>query len=319
MLDDTPAVTNKLEVAQTHLPGLGAVAEPLLPQPRRPHLLPGLLTQQLRRATQLSVHEGGEVRGRDSQRTGREVTHELEGNLLTRGRIAGAQQVGHILGQGLLIGGGGHARRLQDVLTHIGLKRLTTHPLHNVAGQGHAVVGVGRGSARREDLSRRIILDVGLQVRRRGNFPPLLEARRVGQQMAQSQRLIETPLNLEVQVGADIGIEIHLALLHQLHRRDGGRDLGDRGHPEQGLLRVHSHRIPTRSTRIGPPITAGGHHLTVLDHGHHGTGDASVLEGIGQLPIQPGVDILGRELMLPGRRLTRRQASRRRRRAAGSQ
>ena len=137
--------------------------------------------------------------------------------------------------------------------------------------------------------------------------------------MAQSQGLIEAPLDLEVEVGADIGIEIHLALLHQLHRRDGGRDLGDRGHPEQGLLRVHSHRLPTRGARFGPAVAAGGHHLPVLDHGHHGAGDVAVLEGIGQLPVQPGIDILGRELMLPGRRLTRRQTGRRRRRAAGGQ
>ena len=177
MLNDAPAVTGELEVAQAHLPGLGPVAEPLLPQPRRPHLLPGLLTQQLGRTTQLSVHEGREVRGRDGQRAGRKVTHDLEGDLLTRGGVARPQRTGHILGQGLLVGGGGHPRRLQDMLTHIGLKRLTTHPLHNVTGQRHPVVGVTRGGARSKDLSRRIVLDVGLQIRRRGEAAVFIEAR----------------------------------------------------------------------------------------------------------------------------------------------
>ena len=177
VLDDAPAVTAEFEVAQTHLPGLGPVAEPLLPQPGRPHLFPGLLTQQLGRATQLSIHEGREVRGRDGQRSGREVAHDLEGDLLTRGGVARTQGTGHILGQGLLVGGGGHPRRLQDMLTHIGLKRLTTDPLHDVTGQRHAVVGVARGGTRRKDLRRRIVLDVGLQVRRRGEAAVFIEAR----------------------------------------------------------------------------------------------------------------------------------------------
>ncbi len=193
-----------------------------------PTLLPGLLTQQLGRATQLSVHEGREVRSRDSQRACREVTHELEGDLLTRGGVARAQGAGHILGQGLLIGRGGHARRLQDVLTHIGLKGLTTHPLHDVAGQGHAVVGVPRGGPRLKDLHRRFGLDVGLQIRLILSHPDaLLEARRVSQEVAQGQGLIEAPLNLEVEVGTDVGVKVHLALLHQLHGRNRGRDLGD--------------------------------------------------------------------------------------------
>ena len=313
-------MTGEVEVAQAHLPGLGAIAEFVLPQSGGPHLLPGLLTQQLRRAAQLGVHEGGEVRGRDGQRSGREVAHELEGDLLTRGGVARAQRAGQSRGQGLLIGGGSHARRLQDVLTHIGLEGLTAHPLHDVTGQGHPVVGVARGSARRKDLHRWIGLDVGFQVRLiLSDSHALLEARRVGQQVTQGQGLIEAPFDLEVEVGADVGIEVHLALLHQLHGRDGGRDLGDRGHPEQGRLRVHGHRLSAGGARVGPAVAAGGHHLSVLDHGHHGTGDVAVLEGIGQLPVQPGIDILGRELMLPRRRLTRRQTGRRRRRAAGGQ
>ena len=205
------------------------------------------------------------------------------------------------------------------MLTHIGLKRLTTDPLHNVTSQRHAVVGVCRGGTRCESLSRRFVLDVGLQVRPRGEAAVFLEARRVSQQMTQGQGLIEAPLNLKVQVGTDIGIEIHLALLHQLHRRDGGRDLGDRGQAEQGRLRVYGHRLTARGTGVGPPVAAGGHHLPVLDHGHHGAGDVAVLEGIGQLPIQPGVDVLGRELMLTRWRLTRRQTGRRRRRPTGGQ
>ena len=134
VLHNAPAVTGELEVAQTHLPGLGTIAEPLLPQPRRPHLLPGLLTQQLGRPTQLSIHEGREVRSRDGQRAGRKVTHELKGDLLTRGGVARTQRASQSLRQRLLIGGGGHPRRLQHMLTHIGLERLTTHPLDNVTG-----------------------------------------------------------------------------------------------------------------------------------------------------------------------------------------
>ena len=137
--------------------------------------------------------------------------------------------------------------------------------------------------------------------------------------MTQGQGLIEAPLNLKVQVGADIGVEVHLALLHQLHRRNRGRDLGDRGHPEQGLLRVYGHRLPARGTGVGPAVAAGSHHLPVLDHRHHSTRNILVLQGIGQLPVQPGIDVLGRELMLTRRRLTRRQTGRRRRRTTSSQ
>ncbi len=69
--------------------------------------------------------------------------------------------------------------------------------------------------------------------------------------------------DLEVlQVGVDVGVEVELALLDELHDRRPGEQLGDRAGPEQRLVR-HD-RDPLLA--VGEAVALGEEQLAVLDH-----------------------------------------------------
>jgi hypothetical protein len=90
--------------------------------------------------------------------------------------------------------------------------------------------------------------------------------------------------HLEIQVLVDVRVQIQLAGLHQLHHRSPGHQLGDRGHPEQGAVRIHRGLF----FHIRNAVTATDQDLAVLDHGHHRAGDVAACDGIRHEPIQPG-------------------------------
>ncbi len=68
---------------------------------------------------------------------------------------------------------------------------------------------------------------------------PVLEARGMRQDVAQRYRFVEGLGDLEVlEVGVDVGVEVELALLDELHDRDPGEELGHGARPEQRLGHV---------------------------------------------------------------------------------
>ena len=68
---------------------------------------------------------------------------------------------------------------------------------------------------------------------------PVLEARGMRQDVAQRYRFVEGLGDLEVlEIGVDVGIEVELALLDELHDRNPGKELGHGARPEQRLGHV---------------------------------------------------------------------------------
>ena len=116
-----------------------------------------------------------------------------------------------------------HAERREHVLLDVVVPRHAGHALHDVAGERRGVVGVRRVRARRPHASRnvrgeptpkrnerrRIVADEVARV--------FLEPRRVGHDVPQRDRLREGRRDLEVEILIDVGVEIELPLLHELH------------------------------------------------------------------------------------------------------
>ncbi len=208
----------------------------------------------------------------------------------------------------------GHAERLEDVLRDIGLERLAGDALHDVAGQGRAVVGIGGRRAGLvhplgDPLLHRIgqgphALGVGVdQVADR-----LLEAAGVGHQPAQGDRAVGAFRNLEIEVGVDVLVEVELALADQLHHRRPGEQLADRAGPEDG---VGGDRRLLRHVRIA--IALHQDRLAVLDHRHHRARDVAAAQSIGHEAVEPGLHI-GLVQHVAGRGLRRGGDRRRHRR-----
>ena len=103
-------------------------------------------------------------------------------------------------------------------------------------------------------------------------YQSLLESSRVRHDVTQRDGLTVARRNREIEVLVHVGIEIELALLHQLHYRCPGKELGDRPNPEKGVLRVHGF---TRSD-IGIPVGQLGHWRAVFDHDDDRPGDITL-------------------------------------------
>ena len=115
-------------------------------------------------------------------------------------------------------------------------------------GQGHQVGGVGVGAGE-----------------------PLAEAGGVRQQLVQGGAVAR--LNVR-HVGADVLVQIRLAGVHQLQRRDAGEHLRDRADAKERALGVHGHI----GVEPRPAVTAQHHHPAVMDHGHGRAGDVLLLQ-----------------------------------------
>ena len=155
-----------------------------------------------------------------------------------------------------------HAECAEYVLLDIVVEWLTRHTRDDVAGQVQPVVRVGRNFPRRIDPIRDAEHVIAQRLRRVvACIGRLLEARRVRQQIAQSDRLAERRRNLEIQVFVDIAIQVELALLDQLHHSRRSESLRDRCNAHDTAPWIH--RDAGRD--IGIPVALLEQHLALLD------------------------------------------------------
>ena len=101
---------------------------------------------------QMGDHEAAQVRTGRRQGARRRHLDKLERTRVARTRPVALRHVRRpALRQGLLEGRMGHAERREDVLRDVVLEPLSGDALHDVAGQGCAIVRVGRRGPGRED------------------------------------------------------------------------------------------------------------------------------------------------------------------------
>ncbi len=127
----------------------------------------------------------------------------------------------------------------------------------------------------------------------------LLEARRVRHEVTHGDRLaVGARRNLEVEVLVDVGVEVDLALFDQLHDRGPGEQLRDRARTEQRLVRVDGQLL--LDVRVAEALLQQD--LAVLDDHDDAAGDVAARERVGQEAVEPGFEVLARELRRGGRR-----------------
>ena len=267
-------------------------------------------------ALQLGEHEARHRLAAGRQRAGRRRVHQLERPWRRAGvRIAQRHVRRQRLRQRLAEAGVPHAQRLQDVLLHVVVERLAGHALHDVARQRRAVVGIRGHLARwihalgHPLLHPRRVAQVVLRVGGEQVLDRLLEARRVRHQLAQRHRLAVARRYPEIEVAVHVRVEVEPALLHQLHHRRPGEQLGDRAHPEQRAGRID--RLARR--HVGVAVAPGQQHLAVLHDHHHRGGEAVLLQSVRHQAVQPRRRIVRAELACAqrrglGRRVLRQRA-----------
>ena len=249
-------------------------------------------------ALQLGDHEVGHVQRRRAHRAGRRGVDDLEGLRLAvgRGLVAGGHHRRQRGRQRLPERRVPHVQRLEDVLLDVVVEILPRHPLHDVAGQAAAVVGIGHQLARREDPRRQMGLQVMLEVDRlavggdevaRG----VLEARGVRHQVAQRDRLALERRDPEIQVVVDVAVQVQLARLHQLHHRGPGEQLGRRADAERRVLRRRHGLL----LQVVMAVAPGEDHLAVLDHRDHAAGHVAALQRERHQAVEEARQVLGGE------------------------
>ena len=139
-----------------------------------------------------------------------------------------------------------HAQRIEYVLLDIVGEGQAGNIGNDVSGERRGVIGIG-GLLARRIYTQGLITFHGLAKRHRSRWiiddqvteRSVFEAGRVRHDVAQRDRLFECVLDLEVlQVSVDIGIEVQLALLDQLHDGNPGEQLRHGTRPEQCLVRI---------------------------------------------------------------------------------
>ena len=166
------------------------------------------------------------------------------------------------------------------MLLDVVIERNARRALDDVAGERRRVIGVRRvrprrthatGNVRREPASER---DHFCRVIRDQIAAILLEPRRVGHDVPEGDRLRVRRGNLEVDVAIDVGVEIELPLLDELHYGRPGEELTRRADAKECALGID------RSTvgHIGVAITIGIEERAVLDDGDGRAGDMFVAQ-----------------------------------------
>ncbi len=262
------------------------------------HLPRGLLAQDARGAEgavgQVRDHEAAHVGTGRGEAACRRRADQFVGLRLVAARLVALghqrlQRFRQRLAEARML----HPERLQQVLVDVVVEGQAGHALDDVAGQRGRVVRVGRRGAGGEDAGRDPVLERLLQrgelcrvaddQRARG----FLQARGVGHDVAQGDRRAVERRDLEVEVLVDVGVEVELALLDQLHDRGPGEELGDRARAEQRGFRID--RLAFLD--VGIAETALQQDLSILDDDHDGAGDVATLERVGQESIQPGIEV----------------------------
>ncbi len=113
------------------------------------------------------------------------------------------------------------------------------------------------------------------------------ESRRVRHDVSHRDRLTVKGRNGEIEIAVDVDIQVDLALFHELHDCRPGEQLRDRPWPKHGRRRIY--RL-TRSY-VCIPVAPLSQNLSILDDHDHGTGNIGLCQHIGQVAIEPCVDI----------------------------
>ena len=101
-----------------------------------------------------------------------------------------------------------------------------------------------------------------------------------------------TGVDLEVEILLDVGVEIELALLDELHHRDVGEELGDRAGTEGGDDRIDGCLL----LEVGVTVASQDKRLAVLVDGDGRAGDVIALQLKREEAVEKGGDILRGEL-----------------------
>ena len=111
--------------------------------------------------------------------------------------------------------------------------------------------------------------------------------------VAQRDRLAVAVGHVEIDVFVDVGIQIELALLDELHHRRPRDKFRHRTRAEQREFRID------RFLRgdIGVAEAALGQDLSVLDDGDHGACEIAHAEREWHVAVEPGVDVVFGELL----------------------
>ena len=126
-----------------------------------------------------------------------------------------------------------HTEWRENVLGDVLFEELAADALDDVAAEPNAEVGIARNDTRREETARLIMNE---EVAQRGLLlgfdendvaNSFFETAGMGHQVAQSDGAAEGGSNLKVEILVDVGVEIELALLLQLHDCDPSEKLGD--------------------------------------------------------------------------------------------
>ena len=125
----------------------------------------------------------------------------------------------------------------------------------------------------------------------------LLESGGVGQEIPQGDIAGEAALDVDVDVGADVGVQIEFALFDELHDGDAGGQLRHRADAEEGVG-IHQARLLAVGPGLGVSVASRREDLAVMHHRDDRPWDLAPVQGIGEFPVQPGVDVLCCELVL---------------------
>ncbi len=317
MAVDPSAVAVHLVEAVQHAVQRGHVAEQPAVHPAR-----GRLGQDPRLAVravlEVSQHEARHVHGARAHRAGRRIGHELE---LLRLVFPVGEPVAHChvglegLRQRLAGRGVRHPQRLENLLLDVLLVWDARDAFDDVAGEGGAVVGVGGEHARWPHASGHL---VGEQLaerphrRLRAAEQPdhhVLEPWRVRQQVRHRYRLRVSVRHAHRRAGevlVDVGLQVELPLVHELHHRRPREQLRDRSDTEECPLRIHL--LPGGA--VGHAVALGEEDPPLGDHGHRHARDVVRLLLRGDHPVEEGLE-LGWVLEAAGRGGRRRRALRR--------
>ncbi len=192
-----------------------------------------------------------------------------------------------------------HPERLEDVVVDVALVRLAGDPLHDVAGQGGAVVRVRGNRTGGKQQRARVLLEISFRclqavwIQGDDVLQPLLEAAPVVHQVKEGDRLATRGRDFEVQVVIDIALQVEFALLDQLHDCRPGEEFGRRADPGHAPLRVHGDLL--LDIRIA--VARLEEDASVLHDRDDGPRNVAVLQPICQKAVEPGCNIRGGQLV----------------------
>ncbi len=173
----------------------------------------------------------------------------------------------------------------------------------DVARQADAVVRVARNLARRKEPLRLIsdeeVAQGHLPFRVGNDDVPafLFETAGVGHQVAQGDGLAEGGADLEVEIAVDVGIEVELALLLELHNGNPCKELGDGREPENRRHRVDGSLL----LLVGVSVALLQQHVAIFHHQDRRAGDIRALQLHLDNSVEEGLKVRRLESMRPRR------------------